>query len=153
MMPVWIDRIWDIADKSNLEVTKEYIMEENKVLINTIDEYISQFSPEVQKILLEVRDVIKKAAPEATERISWQMPTFYLDGNLVHFAAHKNHLGFYPGAEAVEVFKNEIAEYKSSKGAIQFPYSKPMPFGLITKITKYRVIENKKWAEEKKKKK
>jgi len=81
------------------------------------------------------------------------MPTFYLQGNLVHFAAHKSHIGFYPGESGVEVFKEELTGYKSSKGAIQFPFDKPVPYELITKIVKYRINENKQLAEEKKNKK
>lgn len=126
-------------------------MEENK--FRTIDEYISGFRPEIQEKLQKVREVIKDAAPTATEKISWQMPTFYLQGNLVHFAAHKNHIGFYPGANGVEVFKQELEEYKTSKGAVQFPYEKPIPFDLITRIVKFRVTENNQLAEEKKSKK
>lgn len=121
----------------------------DKITFNTIDEYIAQFPFEIQRVLQQIRAVIKEAAPEATERMSWQMPTFYLDGNLVHFAAHKNHIGFYPGASGIEVFQKEISEYKSSKGAVQFPLNQPMPYELISKITKYRAAENRKWAEEK----
>ncbi|MEL7658243.1 MAG: DUF1801 domain-containing protein, partial [Bacillota bacterium] len=91
-------------------------MEENKDTPKTIDEYIRQFPPEIQEQLQALREVIKDAAPSATEKISWQMPTFYLNGNLVHFAAHKNHVGFYPGASGVENFQQKISEYQSSKG-------------------------------------
>jgi len=126
-------------------------MEENKFV--TIDEYILRFPEDIQEELQKLRKVIKEAAPEASEKISWQMPTFYLQGNLVHFAAHKSHIGFYPGESGVEVFKEELTGYKSSKGAIQFPFDKPVPYELITKIVKYRVNENNQLAEEKKKKK
>lgn len=114
-----------------------------KNTFKTIDEYINTFPGNIQKILQEVRKTIKSAALEAKEAISYQIPTYKMNGkNLVHFAAFKNHIGFYPGAEAIKVFKKEIASYKSSKGAIQFPLDKPMPVSLISKIVKYRVKEN-----------
>lgn len=125
-------------------------MEENKDTFQTIDEYILQFNPEVQELLQSVRKVIKETAPEAGEKISWRMPTFTLYGNLVHFAAFKNHIGLYPGAEGVEAFLEELKDYKTSKGAIQFPLNKPIPYDLIIRIVKYRVAENLKLAEEKK---
>lgn len=117
-------------------------MEENKKSYQTIDEYISLFSPEVQKILQELRSVIKEAAPDAQVKISWQMPTFFLHGNLVHFAAQKKHIGLYPGASGIENFKHQFAEYKYSKGAVQFPIHKPIPFELVREIVKFRVKEN-----------
>jgi uncharacterized protein YdhG (YjbR/CyaY superfamily) len=126
---------------------KGEIMEENK--FNSIDEYISNFSPEIQETLKALREVIKEAAPDAEEKISWQMPTFVLYGNLVHFAVHKNHIGFYPGPSGIEVFKNELLGYKTSKGAVQFPIGKPMPYEIINKIVKFRVAENIKQAEDK----
>lgn len=110
--------------------------------MNEIDNYILQYSDELQVKLKEIREIIKSAAPQATEKISWQMPTFYLNGNLVHFALHKAHIGFYPGASGVENFENELGEYKHSKGAIQFPLSKPLPKELITRIVEFRVKEN-----------
>ena len=128
-------------------------MKENKTTYQSIDEYILQFSPEIQEILKNLRKVIKEAAPEAEEKISWQMPTFVLHGNLVHFAAHKNHIGFYPAPSGIDAFKDELSEYKGAKGSIQFPFKKPMPYELISKIVKYRVAENIKKAEEKLKKK
>jgi uncharacterized protein YdhG (YjbR/CyaY superfamily) len=124
-------------------------MEENKTIYKTIDEYILQFPPEVQEILETLRKVIKEAAPEAEEKMSWQMPTFALHGNLVHFAAHKNHIGFYPAPTGIDAFKNELAEYKGAKGSVQFPIKKPMPYELISKIVKFRVAENIKAADEK----
>lgn len=124
-------------------------MEENKVTPQSINEYISQFPLEIQEILVKLRQVIKEAAPQAEEKISWQMPTFVLHGNLVHFAAHKNHIGFYPSPSGIENFKNELSEYKASKGAIQFPIKKSMPYELISKIVKFRVAENMQKAEEK----
>lgn len=119
---------------------------------NYIDEYILKFSPEVQEKLRMLRKVIKEAAPEAEEKISYQMPAFALHGNLVYFAVCKNHIGFYPTPSGIETFKNELSEYKSSKGAVQFPIEKPLPYELISKIVKFRVLENKKLAENKLKK-
>lgn len=108
----------------------------------TIPAYIASFPEDVQKKLQQVYNTIKKAAPKATEKISYAIPTFYLEGNLVHFAAYKHHIGFYPGPSGLKAFQHDIAEYKHSKGAVQFPIDKPMPLGLITKIVKYRADEN-----------
>lgn len=110
--------------------------------MNVIDEYILQYPPEKQEKLHEIRQVIKEAAPEAQEKISWRMPTFYLNGNLVHFAMHKAHIGFYPGASGVEHFQNKLDGYQHSKGAIQFPLSEPLPRELITEIVRFRIKEN-----------
>jgi uncharacterized protein YdhG (YjbR/CyaY superfamily) len=128
-------------------------MEENKINYASIDEYILQFPPEVQEILNTLRKVIKESAPDAQEKISWQMPTYVLHGNLVHFAAHKNHIGFYPAPSGIDAFKHELSEYKGAKGSVQFPIKKPLPYELISKIVKFRVAENIKDAEEKLKKK
>jgi uncharacterized protein YdhG (YjbR/CyaY superfamily) len=117
-----------------------------------IDEYIRQFPNEVQTILNEIRKVIKKAAPEAEEKISYQMPTFVLYGNLVHFAAYKNHIGFYPTPSGIEEFKEQLSGYKGAKGSVQFPIDKPIPYDLISAIVKYRVIENMSKRKEKTKK-
>ncbi|MFT9496479.1 iron chaperone [Anaerosolibacter sp.] len=124
-------------------------MEENKITVKSIDEYILQFPPKVQEILKALRKVIKDAAPDAEEKISWQMPTFVLHGNLVHFAAHKNHIGFYPAPSGIDAFKEELSEYKGAKGSVQFPIKKPLPYELISKIVKFRVAENTKIAEDK----
>jgi uncharacterized protein YdhG (YjbR/CyaY superfamily) len=113
-----------------------------KTNFKTIDEYISTFPKDIQKILEQVRQTIKKAAPDANEAISYQIPTFKLNGNLVHFAAFKNHIGFYPGSKAIEIFQKDLKSYKSSKGAVQFPIDKPMPLSLIQKIVKHKVKEN-----------
>lgn len=121
--------------------------------IKTIDEYILACPVEIQEMLKKLRKTIKEAAPEAQEKISWGMATFALHGNLIHFAAHKSHIGLYPGASGVEVFKNELSEFKTSKGAIQFPINKPIPYELVKKIVKYRVKENTVEFENKKKKK
>lgn len=123
-------------------------MEENK----SIDEYILNFPPEVQEKLKTLRKVIKESAPEAEEKISYQMPTFVLHGNLVHFAAYKSHIGFYPAPSGIEAFKKELSEYKNSKGSVQFPIEKPLPYELISKIVKFRVLENIRLAESKLKK-
>lgn len=126
-------------------------MEENKIKFKTMDEYIVQFPVEVQDILQKIRFTIKEAAPNAKETISYQMPTFNLYGNLVHFAAHKNHIGFYPTPSGIEVFQNELSTYKSSKGAVQFPLDKPIPYDLIKDIVMFRVTENMTKADSKKK--
>ena len=119
----------------------------------TIDEYIAAFPADVQDILQKVRETIKTAAPQATEAISYGMPTFKLAGNLVHFGAFKTHLGFYPIPSGLEQFKEELAQYKGGKGSVQFPFDQPMPYALITKIVEFRVTENLQKAAAKKKKK
>jgi uncharacterized protein YdhG (YjbR/CyaY superfamily) len=119
----------------------------------TIDEYIARFPPDAQEILQQIRKTIRQAAPDAQEKIAYQMPTFYLDGNLVHFAAFKHHIGFYPTPSGTEKFQNEIARYKHAKGSIQFPLDQPIPYALITQIVKFRVKENLAKAEANKKKK
>lgn len=108
----------------------------------SVDEYIAQFPEEIQQKLREMRAVIHAAAPEATEKISYQMPTFYLRGNLVHFAAFKQHIGFYPVPSGIAAFEAELAPYKRSKGAVQFPLDQPLPTELIGRIVKFRVEEN-----------
>ncbi len=108
----------------------------------TIDEYISQFPENIKKILERIRAVIREAAPDASEKISYQMPTFYLHGNLVHFAAFKTHIGFYPVPSGIEKFKEELPLYKGGKGSVQFPLDQPIPYDLIRRITLFRVEEN-----------
>ncbi len=108
----------------------------------TIDEYIAGFPPDIQELLHKVRATVRKAAPGAQEAIKYQMPTFVLNGNLVHFAAFKKHLGFYPAPTGVEAFKQELAAYATSKGAVQFPLGQPIPYGLIGRIVKFRVKES-----------
>lgn len=110
--------------------------------LTRIDEYIAQYPDDLRKKLQEIRKLIHAAAPDATEKISWNMPTFYLNGNLVHFAMHKAHIGFYPGASGVAQFEDRLQKYKHSKGAIQFPLNIPLPRELITDIVKFRVQEN-----------
>ena len=117
-------------------------MDQDASKIHTIDEYIATCPEHVQKILQELRAVIKAAAPEAVEKISYQMPTFALHGNLVHFAAHKNHIGFYPTPSGIEAFKEELAVYKGAKGSVQFPLDQPLPWDLIGRIVRFRVVEN-----------
>jgi uncharacterized protein YdhG (YjbR/CyaY superfamily) len=103
---------------------------------------LKTYPPEIQKILQEIRATIRAAAPQATEAISYQMPTFKLHGNLVHFAGYKNHIGFYPVPSGIEAFKEELSQYKGAKGSVQFPLTKPMPLDLISRIVKFRVNEN-----------
>ncbi|HEY0900037.1 MAG TPA: DUF1801 domain-containing protein [Sphingobacteriaceae bacterium] len=110
--------------------------------LKSIDEYIAGFPPEVQQLLEQVRTTIRAAAPQAEETISYAIPTFTLEGNLVHFAAFKNHIGFYPVPSGMEAFKDELAAYKSGKGSAQFPLNQALPLDLITRIVKYRVQEN-----------
>jgi uncharacterized protein YdhG (YjbR/CyaY superfamily) len=113
-----------------------------KTNFKSVDEYIKTFPKDIQKILESVRQTIKNAAPDAEESISYQIPTFKLNGNLVHFAAFKNHIGFFPTSSAIKKFNQELSSYNTSKGTIRFPFDKNIPFGLIKKITKYRVKES-----------
>ncbi|MGB7537047.1 MAG: DUF1801 domain-containing protein [Anaerolineales bacterium] len=108
----------------------------------TIDEYIQSYPKDVQAILTKVRAVIRKAAPDAGETIKYRLATFTLNGNLVHFGAFKNHIGFYPTPSGTAAFKKKLAPYVFAKGSIQFPLDKPIPYDLITKIVKFRVKEN-----------
>lgn len=118
-----------------------------------IESYIADFPEETRAKLQFIREVIQKAAPNATEKISYAIPTFDLKGNLVHFAGYKNHIGFYPGSGAIEVFKEELSIYETSKGTVQFPLTQPIPTDLVTKITLYRVTQNLEKAAQKTKKK
>ncbi len=118
-----------------------------------MDEYISLFPTDVQTILEKIRLTIKKAAPTAQETINYQMPTFTLHGNLVHFAAFKNHIGFYPTPSGIENFKKELSVYEGAKGSVRFPLDKPIPYALIGKIVKFRVKEVMQKAEAKSSKK
>jgi uncharacterized protein YdhG (YjbR/CyaY superfamily) len=117
-------------------------MESNKAGFTSIDEYISTFPEEIQKILEELRAIIKASAPDVEEKISYQMPTFALKGNLVHFAAWKKHIGFYPTSSGTQAFKHELSIYEGAKGSVKFPIEKPLPLELISKIVKFRVAEN-----------
>lgn len=117
-------------------------MKTEKIKFKTINEYISTFPKDVQIILNELRNLISTSAPKAKEKISYNMPTYFLNGNLVHFAGYKNHIGFYPTPRGIEKFIDELKDCKTSKGAIQFPIDKPLPKQLIKKIVKFRVKEN-----------
>lgn len=118
-----------------------------------IDEYISRFPSDVQESLRKIRDTIKKAAPDAAEVMKYQIPTFVLNENLVHFAAFKNHVGFYPTPSGIEAFAQELSQYKSAKGSVQFPIKEPMPLSLIDRIVRFRVEEAKRKSVAKKRKK
>jgi uncharacterized protein YdhG (YjbR/CyaY superfamily) len=120
-------------------------------LFSTIDEYISSFPDDIQTLLQQIRGTIRQAAPEAEEAIKYAMPTFVLNGNLVHFAAFKHHIGFYPVPSGIEEFKKELSSYKGSKGSVQFPLDQPMPLDLISRIVQFRVNENLKKAKAKNK--
>ena len=111
-------------------------------VFKSIDEYISTFPANVQIILEELRRAIRDAAPQAQEAISYQMPAFKLNGNLVWFAAFKNHIGFYPTSSGIEAFKERLAAYETSKGTVKFPINEPIPFDLVKEIVKFRVKEN-----------
>ncbi|ABQ27677.1 iron chaperone [Geotalea uraniireducens] len=112
--------------------------------MKSIDQYIQEFPKEIQALLTEMRSTIQLAAPQAIEKISYQMPTFYLNGNLVHFAAFKNHIGFYPTPSGIAAFAEKLSGYKHAKGSVQFPIDKPLPLELIKKIVEFRVMENSK---------
>jgi uncharacterized protein YdhG (YjbR/CyaY superfamily) len=107
-----------------------------------VDAYIAGFPPATRRLLEEMRQTISAAAPEASEKISYQMPTFYLEGNLVHFAAFTSHIGFYPVPTGISAFEKELAPYKQGKGSVQFPLDKPLPLDLVARIVKFRVAEN-----------
>ena len=117
-----------------------YNLRMNKV--ETIDEYIAQYPETTQAILQKVRQTISSVAPGATEKIGYGIPTFVLNGNLVHFAGYNHHIGFYPGSIGIASFTEELKPYKTSKGAVQFPLDKPIPYDLIKKITKFRIAQN-----------
>ncbi len=117
-------------------------MDQRKSKYTTIDEYIAQCPQEVQPMLNKIRAVIKESAPGAVERISYQMPGFYLKGMLVWFAALKHHIGFYPTPAGIDAFEEELSAYRSTKGAVQFPLDKPIPYDLIAKVVKFRVAAN-----------
>jgi uncharacterized protein YdhG (YjbR/CyaY superfamily) len=128
-------------------------MKADQTAPDTIDAYIADFPADIQAILERIRLTIRKAAPGAQETIKYRMPTFTLEGNLVHFAAFKNHIGFYPTPTGTEKFRHELAIYKGAKGSVRFPLDKPIPFDLISKMVKFRVRENLDRAKAKQKKK
>lgn len=112
---------------------------QEKISILTIDDYISACPEEIQPKLKELRQIISRAEPEMTEKISWQMPTFFLKGNVIHFAAHKKHIGLYPGPKAIEVFSHRLESYKTTKGAIQIPNDVPLDSNLIRDIVRFNI--------------
>lgn len=118
--------------------------------IMTIDDYLNQYPESIRSMMSELRKIILEEVPFATEKISWQMPTFNFHGTLVHFAAAKNHLGFYPTPSGVEVFKKYLPNYKSTKGGVQLPYSEPLPIEVIRLVLQFRVKENLELEEKKK---
>jgi uncharacterized protein YdhG (YjbR/CyaY superfamily) len=122
------------------------IMRTERAVARDMDEYIGGFPKDIQVILEKIRITIRKAAPGAGEKIGYGIPTFTLNGNLVHFAAFKKHIGFYPTPSGIQKFKQELSVYEGAKGSVQFPLDKPIPFGLISKIVKFRVQENLKKA-------
>ncbi len=118
----------------------------DKPVPQTIDEYIAAFPINIQEILLKIRSVIQQEAPDAQEAISYGMPTFKLNGNLVHFAAFKHHIGFYPTPSGIDEFKEELSAYKGAKGSVQLPFDRPIPYDLIRAIVRFRIGENQKKA-------
>ena len=124
-----------------------------KTTPKNIDEYIAGFPEDVQEILEKIRLTIRNAAPGAEETINYQIPTFTLKGNLVHFAAYKKHIGFYPAPSGIEKFKDELSAYEGAKGSVKFPLNQPIPYDLISEITSFRVKENLERAQAKEKKK
>jgi len=128
-------------------------MKTDQTTPTTIDEYIAGFPREVQEILEKIRTTIREAAPDAEEAIKYQIPTFTLQGDLVHFAAFQKHIGFYPTPTGIDKFKNELSVYEGAKGSVRFPLDKPIPFALISEIVQFRVKENLERAETKGKKK
>jgi uncharacterized protein YdhG (YjbR/CyaY superfamily) len=119
-------------------------MENNKDRFTSIDEYIALFPEEVQEKLQEIRAIIRAAAPDAQEKISYQMPAFAQNGILVYFAARKEYIGFYPTSSGTQAFEQELSTYEYTKGTVKFPMDKPLPLDLITKIVKFRLAENQK---------
>ncbi len=119
------------------------VMEKKKRTPQTVDEYIAEYPKHVQRKLQELRSIIKETAPEAQERISYKMPAYFLNGNLVYFGAHTNHIGFHPTASGIANFEKEFGKYTYSKGAVQFPLEEPFPRELIKEIVRFRIKENK----------
>ncbi|HKP35576.1 MAG TPA: DUF1801 domain-containing protein [Pyrinomonadaceae bacterium] len=118
------------------------MLKEKQKTVETIDEYIAEFPKEIQTILTKIRLTVRKAAPQAAEAIKYGIPTYVLNGNLLHFAAYKNHIGLYPTSKAIVKFKKELSPYAGAKGTVRFPLDKPIPLGLISKIVKSRVKDN-----------
>ncbi|MHA6480755.1 iron chaperone [Paenibacillus sp. strain BS8-2] len=124
-------------------------MQEKKAAFASIDEYIAAAAPDVREILQTLRGVIREAAPEAKEKISYAMPTFDYQGNIIHFAAFKNHIGVYPAPSGIEAFAEETKPYNKAKGTLQFPLNQPLPYELIARIVQYRVASNEEKARSK----
>jgi uncharacterized protein YdhG (YjbR/CyaY superfamily) len=127
-------------------------MKTDQTIPKTIDDYIADFPPEVRVILEKLRATIRKAAPGAEEAIKYRLPTFVLSGNLVHFGAFKKHIGFYATPTGNQQFRKELAAYQGAKGSVQFPLDKPVPYGLVSKMVKFRVKENLEGSKAKRKK-
>jgi uncharacterized protein YdhG (YjbR/CyaY superfamily) len=134
------------------QACKRKYMSTVKSTPKNIDEYIAGFPPDVQRILQKIRTTIKKAAPGAQETLKYHMPTFVLNGNLVYFAAFKNHIGFFPPVSGDKSLRNELSIYEGPKGSLKFPLNEPIPYGLIKRIVQIRVKENLDKAEAKSKK-
>ncbi len=117
-------------------------MKQSDTAVTTIDEYICGFPPDVQAKLSELRAIVRQHAPDATEKIGYGVPTFFLNGNLVHFAAFKSHIGFYPTPTAITRFQKELTRYTGAKGSVQFPLDEPLPRELIAAMVEWRVAEN-----------
>jgi uncharacterized protein YdhG (YjbR/CyaY superfamily) len=113
-----------------------------EISAENIDDYIAAFPPKIRTRLNAMRRTIRKHAPEATEKISYRIPTFYLNGNLVHFAGYEHHVGFYPGAAGIAKFRDALEGYKSAKGSVQFPHDEPLPLELVAEIVDFRVEQN-----------
>lgn len=126
--------------KQKLTFKSEINSPKNK--LSSIDDYIQQFDPPIQNKLHQMRELIQSAAPDASEKMTYQIPTFYLNGNLVHFAAYAHHIGFYPAPSAIAQFQEELAIYKNAKGSVQFPLDQDLPAELIQKMVVFRVVEN-----------
>ena len=122
---------------------------ETGIKFKTVDEYFSTLSPDIKNILEQVRNTVKQAAPQAAEVISYNMPAVKMHGILVYYAAHTEHIGFYPTSSPIEIFKYDLSPYKYSKGAIQFPINNPIPFDLISKIVRFRVQQDQAKAKKK----
>ena len=125
-------------------------MDSSKKSPQTIDEYMANFPAQAQTVMQRLRALIHEIAPEATEKISYGIPTFVLGQNLVHFAAYKNHIGFYPASSGIAHFEEELKDYETSKGTVRFPLDKPIPYDLVRRITEFRVAENRARAQAKK---
>jgi uncharacterized protein YdhG (YjbR/CyaY superfamily) len=116
-------------------------MKKTDAIAATIDDYIAGHPPKIRMRLSAMRKTIRKHAPGAEEKISYRIPTFYLGGNLVYFAAFDRHVGFYPGAAGIATFKDALAPYKSAKGSVQFPHDQPLPLDLVAEIVRFRVAQ------------